>query len=653
MDEFKWSVVYSNTAALAVRSDATCSIVVKESSVADWLQWRFDECRTAQSPIVLPDQLVLQWRRDLPVCSGIYDSLYDNDIDQCRPVQLGKMLFVCQVANDCVTAYDTDTGASRWRYYTSGALRRPPVALRLRAGQADRDVVIFGCDDGYVYCLNAADGSERWKFQAAPNSKKAMGFGRLSSIWPVWASPVAYKDRIYFAAGYLPSWGVFPYCLDAASGAVIWCNDGRLLAGGNLSSGFGPLLFSAKHNLIYGSVQGKGSAWALDPVTGELAGYSGRRAEHWALQQLWYIGENGANAFAEPPAITAGGRTFTRQSLTALGFSPAQTIGCLLAGDGKLFVSTKDGGLYCFGGAKVATPKIYENIVTPLPAANDIWTEKVKNMLSRDDLKQGLALVWGVGSGRLVEELAKQAPGLMIVAVDPDFKKLQALRTKMDGAGWSGARVSTLQGNPLECGFAPYQAALITSEDLDVAGFTNGTSMVRMLYKCARPFGGEIWLPATAAQHTAIEGWLSAAKLPTCNNGPSYQVSSQNGFTRIQRSGFPDGQQIVKPPFRPIAFGVSGSALPGETAENMYENLSIDRADMHEGEGIPVIVPAQGNSFLKTLDPHPPYMLAASNPQRGVKQGFDLYSWLPVTAAEIGYEPPAPIHNNTVRCLGT
>ena len=636
-DAFKWMVAYSNATQSGNSATVTCSVVVKAASTnADWTQWRFDECRTAQTPMNLPNQLYLQWRRDMPASSGTFDGYYSLPtachVDDCRPVQLGKQLFVSLMANDSVTAYNTDTGAQQWRYYATGALRRPPLAMALAGGIK---VVIFGSDDGYVYCLNAVDGSERWRFRAAPKNWKAMGYGRLSSVWPIWASPVAYNGNVYVVAGHMPSWGLFMYCLDATSGVVLWNNDNQTLLGKCSSSGFGPLAFSTDHQRIFGTVLGKGYPWAVSANTGKMYGYTGTTAGLWGkyLSAVagWYIDGSGNNALSEPIGLTAGAQTITLATVATLpGFTG--TVGSLLAGDHKLFVSTTGGSLYCYGGSNMAAT-IYTNTVTTLPVTTDVWTTVVQTLLSnRPDLGQGLALVVGIGSGRLVTELAQQATNLMIVAVDPDTNKLYNLRVAMDAAGWSGARVSTVRGSLMDSGFAPYQAALIVSEDLNGAGYPSpgagqnslGVAMVQMLYQCTRPFGGEIWLPTLDAQDTAIDNWLTAANLPTCNNQVSYQTFrpifsglSADGFTRIKRTGFPDSLQFAKPPFRPAVFGVT-----------------------------------HGYQQANTIDPYPPDAtytgFVHSNATRGVKSGYDLYSWLPVTATDpTSYEPPAPANNNT------
>ena len=633
-DSFTWKIAYSN-ASSPVMSSATvsCSVVVKDVSTnADWTQWRFDEARSAQTAMTLPDQLYLQWRRDLPTCpnsfAGCENLFYDKnnklvgaDMDNCRPVQLGKTLFVSCMANDSVSAYDTDTGAQKWRYYAGGALRRPPVAVALPNGT---NVVIFGSDDGVMYCLNAMDGAEYWKFQAAPKVRRAMGYGRLSSVWPIWASPVVCSNKVYFAAGHIPTWGIWVYCLDAASGAVIWCNDGRLLQTGSNNSHYstmGPLAFSTDHSKLYGtSAGGMSTSWTLSPTTGELTGYGSASVNSkFGGANWWFVDGSGIPLQCEPVRLVAGGRSFTNTDMAAMGV--AGTVCSMLAGDGKLFVATKEGGVYCFGGAQ-ATPTIYPNTVTPLPSTNDTWVSVVQNMLTnRADLAQGLALVWGVGSGRLVEELAKQGTNLMVVAVDPDTNKLMRLRREMDAAGWSGARVSTVQGNPMECGFAPYQAVLIASEDVGAAGYANGAAMVQMLYKCTRPFGGEIWLATSNAQHAAIAGWLTAATNLVLHDAvPSYDVHQRteftglgaDGFTQIRRLGLPDANLALKPPFRMIAFGSISSGV------NAAPNANYPQRGLKDGFG---------------LDGRP--------------STFDLYSWLPEKSAMTGYEPAAPACNNT------
>jgi outer membrane protein assembly factor BamB len=97
-----------------------------------------------------------------------------------------------------------------------------PVRL---APAAAKGRVYFGSDDGFLYCLNAASGKLVWKVRGAPSNRKVLGNGRLISVWPVRGGPVVLNDHVYFAAGVWPFEGIFIHALDARTGKTIWVND--------------------------------------------------------------------------------------------------------------------------------------------------------------------------------------------------------------------------------------------------------------------------------------------------------------------------------------------------------------------------------------------------------------------------------------------
>jgi outer membrane protein assembly factor BamB len=84
----------------------------------------------------------------------------------------------------------------------------------------------FGSDDSYLYCLEAASGELVWKFRGGPSDRKLLGNERLISAWPVRGAPVVADDTIYFAAGIWPFMGIFLHAVDAQSGEAVWTNDG-------------------------------------------------------------------------------------------------------------------------------------------------------------------------------------------------------------------------------------------------------------------------------------------------------------------------------------------------------------------------------------------------------------------------------------------
>ena len=175
------------------------------ASAADWPQFRFGPNRGAASPEKLPARLHLQWERGFadpdPAFPGEIRLRYDATYE---PVVMGDKIFVPSMVTDSVTAMDTASGAVRWRFFTGGPVRFAPVA---HDGQ-----VYFGSDDGYLYCLDAANGKLRWKYYGMPGGRtdrNLLGNRRLIPMWPVRGGPTLHEGVIYFAAGLWPEEGIF------------------------------------------------------------------------------------------------------------------------------------------------------------------------------------------------------------------------------------------------------------------------------------------------------------------------------------------------------------------------------------------------------------------------------------------------------------
>ncbi|NUQ61147.1 MAG: PQQ-binding-like beta-propeller repeat protein [Pirellulales bacterium] len=201
---------------------------------ADWPQYRYDASRSAASPEQLPTTLRLQWVRELPEPQPAFPAevrlRYDGSYE---PVVLGKTLFLPSMVTDSLTALDTETGAQRWHFFAEGPVRFAPVVWQ--------DQVYFISDDGHLYCLGAADGSLRWKFQGLPPGKtdrRLLGHGRLISLWPARGGPVLHDGVLYFGCGLWSTYGVSVHALDAATGKVVWSNtDSNQIPKANMDHG--------------------------------------------------------------------------------------------------------------------------------------------------------------------------------------------------------------------------------------------------------------------------------------------------------------------------------------------------------------------------------------------------------------------------------
>src|SRR5262245_31012600 len=182
----------------------------------DWPTWRKDAARSGKTSAALPDPLQLLWSRSLPPLKPAFRNPRLQFDRGYEPVVTGKTLYFGSSLNDRVTALETETGREKWTFFAEGPVRFAPVAWR--------DRLFVASDDGRLYCLEAASGRPRWTFQAVPSGRKALGNGRLISVWPIRGGPVVADDRVYFAAGVWPFEGIFVYALDAASGDVLWRN---------------------------------------------------------------------------------------------------------------------------------------------------------------------------------------------------------------------------------------------------------------------------------------------------------------------------------------------------------------------------------------------------------------------------------------------
>ena len=135
-----------------------------------------------------------------------------------KPVVLGKRMFVGSAVNDRLTALDTETGEELWRFYADAPIRFAPVAWK--------DKVAFVSDDGWLTCLNAADGTVAWRYRGGLDDRKIIGNERLVSLWPARGGPVLADGIIYFGASIWPFVGTFLHAVDAETGKAVWVNSG-------------------------------------------------------------------------------------------------------------------------------------------------------------------------------------------------------------------------------------------------------------------------------------------------------------------------------------------------------------------------------------------------------------------------------------------
>ncbi len=556
---------------------------------ADWPQWRCDARRSGASTQVLPDKLHLQWvrqyRRLTPAFWQVRQERLQFDAGY-EPVVAGKTLFVGSSLNDSVTAIDTDTGRVRWRFYADGPVRLAPS---LAGGK-----VYFGSDDGRVYCLAATSGKLLWKRRAAPSGRKVLGNGRMISVWPVRGGMVLANGRMYCAAGVWPFEGIFVCALDAATGRRIWVNDrcgsmyimhphGAMSFGGPSPQGY---LALHKGELIVPS--GRAFPAYFDSNTGKLKTFAFGHGGHGSAPGAWFfatgpggkmlvdpeinteIHDAGRQVIGQPEpsrkpgqklrakvlvgqreyAVRPGARGEIRLGKKTYRFSDGfdgvkGDVHTMLAADGKLFVVSRQGSLYCFGSNRVE-PKRYADRPVLIERRADKWGVQADEILKLSAATTGYALIAGFDDCRLVEELTLRSK-LHVVVVDSDAKKVATLRRRLDSAGLYGRRVTAFVGEPSDADLPPYFANLIVSSSPQAVG---------EFFRSLRPYGGTMCLVTPADKHESIVQQCPAAQVKRAGR-MSLVVRAGKLPGAADYAGRPNYDQLVKAPLGVLWFGDS------------------------------------------------------------------------------------------------
>jgi len=172
---------------------------------ADWPTFRHDMLRSSSVKTRVPDQVKLIW--DISLGSKL-----------SSPVIAGGRVYVSALDDHKVHALDEKNGKVLWTHIAGGRVDSPPTIYE--------GIVLFGCRDGWVYCLRAADGELVWRFRAAPYERNIMACSQVESAWPVHGSVLVAGGVLYCTAGRnsFVDKGIYLYALDAATGKLLGKN---------------------------------------------------------------------------------------------------------------------------------------------------------------------------------------------------------------------------------------------------------------------------------------------------------------------------------------------------------------------------------------------------------------------------------------------
>ena len=135
---------------------------------------------------------------------------------------VGQKLYYGSSVDHALRCVDLNTGKQIWSFFTEAAIRLAPT---VHDGK-----VFVGSDDGYVYCINAEEGSLVWKLRPGPSEERIIGRQQLVSRWPVRTGVSVTPDKehgavAYFGAGVFPHELIYLYAVRASDGKVLWKLD--------------------------------------------------------------------------------------------------------------------------------------------------------------------------------------------------------------------------------------------------------------------------------------------------------------------------------------------------------------------------------------------------------------------------------------------
>ncbi|HJZ90921.1 MAG TPA: PQQ-binding-like beta-propeller repeat protein [Gemmataceae bacterium] len=182
----------------------------------------------------------------------------------------------------------------------------------------------------------------------------------------------------------------------------------------------------------------------------------------------------------------------------------------LVAADDRLFVSTKEGRIYCFGAGDPPPGRGYETPVMTRPARSK---SVARHILDATGVADGYAVVWSADAG-LIADLVRQSK-LYVIAVDPDPAKARAAREALTAADLYGERCAVHVGDPVTIRLPPYLASLMVAPELK-------PDAIGPAFEALRPYGGTLFLPLRGAQDAVLRrvaGGLAKAVVKQVEDG--------------------------------------------------------------------------------------------------------------------------------------
>ena len=287
--------------------------------VAEWPTYRNDNTRSGATSARVSPEALPAWETKI---GGRLSTLTVG----------AENVYAARIDGHAIYALNKETGDVRWRRTVGGPVDSPPTI--------SNGLVVFGCRDGSVYCLDESDGELVWRFQAAPRDEMLVAHEQLESVWPVHGSVLVEDGLVWFAAGrssYLDG-GVRLYALERETGKVVaeQCFDGHDVDAWtqfqprgpgtfpNMMPGTIPDILSSKGEHIYMGWTCFNQEGELTPVQEpHLFSATGFLDDSWWHRTYWQYGswmKGGFGGWPQAARQSPAGRSLVFNEQTVFGY---------------------------------------------------------------------------------------------------------------------------------------------------------------------------------------------------------------------------------------------------------------------------------------------------------------------------------------------
>ena len=283
---------------------------------ADWPTYRHDAARSGSTTTQVGVKLDPAWEAGL---EGRLSALVLAD----------GMILVAQIDAHTVHALNAENGARLWSYTAGGRVDSPPTV--------HRGLALFGCADGWVYCLQASTGKLAWRFRAAPEDRRIVAYGQLESAWPVHGSVLVQDGAAYCVAGRSSfiDGGMVLYRLDPETGQVLaetriddrdpetGLEPQSIIRGTHMSGALPDVLSSDGTSLYMRHLRFDRDGAAQEPNVPHLYSPAGFLDGAWWHRTYWMLGSSMSSGYGGWPRSgtrVPAGRLLVLDDTTVYGF---------------------------------------------------------------------------------------------------------------------------------------------------------------------------------------------------------------------------------------------------------------------------------------------------------------------------------------------